>query len=197
MTTTSRSRICVSSSLGGTTTDRSIPAPGDTLLAIEVSDTSLRYDRDVKSGVYAAARVPEFWIVDLAGDALLVFRDPSKGAYKTSLTLHRGESVAAARISRNPDRSRRLVGPRCRIVVLPDRGYGRPASPDRRCGRARPRYAWPGIPGEHLLPRFACRASQPAGCRSSASGRSRFGTALRWSGSTVSIWSLKGPPSSS
>ena len=70
------------------------PGSGDTLLAIEVSDSSLRYDRDVKSGVYAASRIAEFWIVHLAGDVLLVFRAPSKGAYKSSLTLHRGESVA-------------------------------------------------------------------------------------------------------
>jgi Uma2 family endonuclease len=60
-----------------------------------VSDTSLKYDRDVKSGVYAASRVPEFWVVDLPGDVLLIFRDPSRGAYKTSLTVKRGESVAA------------------------------------------------------------------------------------------------------
>jgi len=71
------------------------PGSGDTLLAIEVSDTSLAYDRDVKSGVYAAARVSEFWVVDLPGGVLLIFRDPSKGAYKTSLTLHRGESATA------------------------------------------------------------------------------------------------------
>jgi Uma2 family endonuclease len=71
------------------------PGSSDTLLAIEVSATSLKYDRDVKSGVYAAARVPEFWIVDLRGDVLLIFRDPSQGAYKTSLTVKRGESVAA------------------------------------------------------------------------------------------------------
>jgi Uma2 family endonuclease len=72
---------------------RKHPGSSDTLLAIEVSDSSLRYDRDVKSGVYSTARMQEFWIVHLKGDVLLVFRDPSKGAYKTSLTLHRGESV--------------------------------------------------------------------------------------------------------
>lgn len=71
------------------------PGSADTLLAIEVSDSSLRYDRDVKSEVYAASRVPEFWVVDLPGDVLLIFRDPSRGAYKTSLTVKRGESVAA------------------------------------------------------------------------------------------------------
>jgi len=73
---------------------RKHPGAGDTLLAIEVSDTSLRYDRDVKAGVYASTRVQEFWIVDLTGDVLLVFREPSKGAYKSSLELHRGESVS-------------------------------------------------------------------------------------------------------
>jgi Uma2 family endonuclease len=69
------------------------PGPDDTLLAIEVSDTSLEYDRDVKSEVYAAVRILEFWIVDLAGDVLLVFRDPSKGKYQTCLTFHRGDSI--------------------------------------------------------------------------------------------------------
>ena len=48
----------------------------------------------MKAGVYASTRVQEFWIVDLRGDALLVFRNPSKGAYKTELTLRRGESIA-------------------------------------------------------------------------------------------------------
>lgn len=71
------------------------PGSGDTLLAVEVSDTSLRYDRDVKSGVYAAARVSEFWIVDIPGDRLLIFRDPSRGVYKTSLVVNRAESAAA------------------------------------------------------------------------------------------------------
>ena len=69
------------------------PGPGDTLLAVEISDTSLHYDRDVKAAVYAAVRIPEFWIVDLAVVVLLVFRDPSKGAYQTSLTFNRGHSV--------------------------------------------------------------------------------------------------------
>ena len=71
------------------------PGSGDTLLAIEVLEPSLPYDRDVKYGVYASARLPEFWIVDVSGDVLMIFRDPSKGAYKTELTLHRGESITA------------------------------------------------------------------------------------------------------
>jgi Uma2 family endonuclease len=69
------------------------PGAADTLLAIEISDSSLSYDLDVKLGVYASARVLEYWVVDLQGSALLVFRDPASGAYKASLTFRRGDSV--------------------------------------------------------------------------------------------------------
>src|SRR5215470_7680770 len=58
------------------------PGPSDVYLALEISATSLRFDRDVKSKAYAAARIGEVWIQDLQNSALLVFRDPSKGEYK-------------------------------------------------------------------------------------------------------------------
>jgi hypothetical protein len=35
--------------------------PDDILLVIEIADSSLEYDRDVKARVYAASRVPEYW----------------------------------------------------------------------------------------------------------------------------------------
>lgn len=70
------------------------PGPTDVFMVMEVSDTSLGYDRDVKLGVYAAARVPEVWIEDLVNQTLMVFRDPSRKAYKTSLNFRRGESVS-------------------------------------------------------------------------------------------------------
>jgi Uma2 family endonuclease len=43
------------------------PGPGDVFLVVEVSDTTLAYDRDVKLPRYAQAGVPEVWIVDLEG----------------------------------------------------------------------------------------------------------------------------------
>ena len=69
------------------------PEPADVLLILEISHTSLHYDREVKLPVYAAARIRDVWIEDLTSEVLLVFRDPSKGSYKTSLTFHRGDSV--------------------------------------------------------------------------------------------------------
>jgi Uma2 family endonuclease len=50
--------------------------PTTAALVVEVADTSLRLDRRVKGGLYARARLPEYWIVDLVDGALEVHRDP-------------------------------------------------------------------------------------------------------------------------
>ena len=57
------------------------PGAADVLLLIEVSDSSLAYDRTTKLPLYAKFGVPEVWIVDLAGAAIEVFREPGDGAY--------------------------------------------------------------------------------------------------------------------
>lgn len=57
------------------------------LLVIEVSDSTLRHDRDVKLGHYAAARIPEYWIVDLASNLLRVYRSPSERTYASAFEL--------------------------------------------------------------------------------------------------------------
>lgn len=70
------------------------PAPEDVLLLIEVSDTSLEYDRDVKIPLYARAGVPEVWIVDLRGERLLIYARPEGGAYVESAQARRDEPIA-------------------------------------------------------------------------------------------------------
>ena len=57
------------------------PGPGDVLLLIEVSDSTLRYDRNVKIPLYAESGVSECWLVDLAGRAVEVYRRPVGGRY--------------------------------------------------------------------------------------------------------------------
>jgi len=66
----------------------------DALLVVEVSDTTLRYDRRIKLPSYAAAGVPEVWIEDLEKHDLLVFRNPTGGTYSENLILQRGEKVS-------------------------------------------------------------------------------------------------------
>jgi Uma2 family endonuclease len=72
------------------------PGPTDVFMMMEISDTSLGYDRDVKLGVYAATRIPEVWIEDLVNQVLLVFREPSRKAYRISLSFSRNDSVSLA-----------------------------------------------------------------------------------------------------
>ena len=61
---------------------------------VEISDTSLAFDRKVKLRRYAQFGVVEYWIEDLKHDLLLVHRDPAGDAYTTCLTLRSGESIS-------------------------------------------------------------------------------------------------------
>lgn len=56
-------------------------------LAIEVADSTLRYDRGDKKGAYALQGIPEYWILNLQGNSLEVHRDPVGDQYVTSFTL--------------------------------------------------------------------------------------------------------------
>ena len=53
----------------------------DTLLLIEVAETSIRYDRSIKLAVYAEAGIPEYWIVDCASESVQIYRSPRAGGY--------------------------------------------------------------------------------------------------------------------
>ena len=70
------------------------PSPADVLLVVEVSDTTLEYDRDVKARLYARAGIPETWVVDLNGDRVIVFRDLEDGEYTRMESVRRGAEIA-------------------------------------------------------------------------------------------------------
>ncbi len=70
-----------------------LPGPQDVLLVIEVADTSLERDRDVKIPRYAAAGIPEAWLVDLVGDTISVCREPGSEGYGDIVTVSRGEAL--------------------------------------------------------------------------------------------------------
>ena len=57
------------------------PGAGDVLLLIEVSESSLAFDRSTKLALYAKFSVPEVWIVDLLAATVEVHREPRDGAY--------------------------------------------------------------------------------------------------------------------
>ena len=68
------------------------------LLLVEVSETSLAYDRGVKLALYAKFGVPEVWIVDILGGAVEVYRGPKEVAYVSRERLVNG-SLAPALVS--------------------------------------------------------------------------------------------------
>jgi len=68
--------------------------PEDTFFVIEVSDTTVRYDTNIKLPIYARTGVAEVWIENLQEDLLLVCRNPTPTKYRSQLELHRGDSIS-------------------------------------------------------------------------------------------------------
>jgi len=67
--------------------------PADILLIIEVADTSLQKDRQVKQRVYARSGIADYWIADLDRKAMIVHREPEGEAYNRIETSHVGQTV--------------------------------------------------------------------------------------------------------
>ena len=59
-----------------------------------MSDSTLRYDAEIKLPIYARTGVAELWIENLKENLLLVCREPTLKGYNIQLTLHRGESIS-------------------------------------------------------------------------------------------------------
>lgn len=60
-----------------------LAGPADVLLAIEVAQSSLGYDRGIKADLYARRGIVEYWIVDLNGGVLTRYSEPAYGRYRT------------------------------------------------------------------------------------------------------------------
>jgi hypothetical protein len=73
-----------------------LPGPEDIMLIVEVADSSIEYDRDVKASVYAAAHIPEYWLVDLTTNVVCHYRAPEGGRFQKIDQRGRGESIAPA-----------------------------------------------------------------------------------------------------
>jgi Uma2 family endonuclease len=74
------------------------PQPEDVLLVVEVSDSTLVYDRKVKVPLYARAGIPEMWLVNLPDEVIEVYSRPAGGAYQETRLVRRGESLTVAAV---------------------------------------------------------------------------------------------------
>ncbi|MBK8493536.1 MAG: Uma2 family endonuclease [Saprospirales bacterium] len=69
------------------------PRPEDILFLIEVADSSLSKDRLVKLPLYAAAGIPETWIVNLEAECVEVYTGPSTEGYAQMQTFRKGAEI--------------------------------------------------------------------------------------------------------
>lgn len=90
------------------------PTPEDVLLLVEVSDSTVLYDRNVKSAAYARAGIPELWVVDLPHDVVVVFTSPQSGRYAETRDYRRGQSFVSPALGGREVRVEDVLGPAAR-----------------------------------------------------------------------------------
>ena len=69
------------------------PGPADVLLLIEISDTTLAYDRGPKLAAYARAGIPEVWIASRDDRRVETYREPVDGRYATVRHFAPGQCI--------------------------------------------------------------------------------------------------------
>jgi Uma2 family endonuclease len=74
--------------------EASHPQPEDCLLVIEVADSTLEFDRDVKAPMYSRSGIGEYWLVDVQGQAIECYRQPTKLGYQQMVRYGRGGSLS-------------------------------------------------------------------------------------------------------
>ena len=79
-----------------------IAHPTTASLVIEVADSSLRVDTTIKPALYAAAGVPEYWVVDVARASVHVLTDPQPDGYGTSTTATTEASLGPVAVVGDP-----------------------------------------------------------------------------------------------
>lgn len=70
--------------------------PHEAYLVIEVADSSLRNDREIKSEIYARAGMREYWIIDIQHERVEVHTEPTQRGYTTTRIVGRGEVLRSA-----------------------------------------------------------------------------------------------------
>ena len=71
-----------------------VPSAADVVLIVEVSHSTLAYDRDVKIPLYARHGIPEVWIFETITRSVSIYCEPSRNSYLRLLTPDRSESIS-------------------------------------------------------------------------------------------------------
>ena len=74
------------------------PTADDVLLIVEVSDSTVKYDSNVKGSLYAEAGIPEYWILDVKKNVLVIHTEPTDGTYRQVRVVRHGDTVCLQKL---------------------------------------------------------------------------------------------------
>jgi Uma2 family endonuclease len=70
------------------------PCPEDVYLVVEVADSTLKKDCEVKDKLYARANIPDYWVIDLPNRQVHIFRIPTPTGYASHTILSESQTVS-------------------------------------------------------------------------------------------------------
>jgi Uma2 family endonuclease len=76
-----------------------LPTPADVLLVIEVADTSIDYDQQIKLPLYARSGIAEVWLVNLNTRTIAVYTQPSIGEYQNKKEYGAAETIRSVNMA--------------------------------------------------------------------------------------------------
>lgn len=88
-----------------------LPGPTDTLLVIEVADSSARFDQTTKARAFAISGIPEYWVINLVANEAILHRDPRGERYESVSTVDAGGTLTAASLPTITIELAHLLGP--------------------------------------------------------------------------------------
>lgn len=87
-----------------------LPTLQDCRLVIEVADSSVRYDREIKAFLYAEAGIPEYWLVNLPDGVIQQYQKPTQAEDNVQRTWRRGEFITASQFATVKSSVTKVVG---------------------------------------------------------------------------------------
>ncbi len=70
------------------------PTPSEVYLIIEVADSSLTFDREIKAKAYARSGIADYWVLNVGDRQLHVFREPTENGYQSEVILGETASIS-------------------------------------------------------------------------------------------------------
>ena len=70
------------------------PTPSEVYLIIEVADSSLKFDCEIKAKTYSLAGIKDYWVLDVVKRELYIFRNPTQTGYESQVIVGENETVS-------------------------------------------------------------------------------------------------------